>query len=157
LVLGALAVGLSSFLVPGATASPGTTVTGTFAEEAVEIVAYRLEDGNLIVDFTATVEFTGGFTGTGTSVGTQVVHPTGLLTVQAVILCTCTVDDAVGGVVLRFTATGTASSTFFPEAKDGQFEVSGTEGLANLHGHGTFQQSVLEGTYEADIHFDPSM
>src|SRR5215470_2369858 len=58
-VLGALAAGISSFLVPCATASPGTTVLGTYTE-TVDNFRLRQAGGNFIVDFTATVQFTGG-------------------------------------------------------------------------------------------------
>jgi hypothetical protein len=99
------------------------TVTGTYSE-TVDDVTVRHADWNVIVEFTATVQFIGGFTGRGTSVGTQIIHPTGALTIQAIVLCTCTVDgEVVGELVLRFTAIG-----LYPVAKDGQFVMSGTGG-----------------------------
>jgi hypothetical protein len=122
---------------------------GTYTETVDSFTLWQA-GGNFIVEFTATVQFTGGFAGRGTSVGTEIIHPTGELNVDAVIRCRCRVDGEVGELVLRFTATG-----LFPFAKDGQFAVSGTGGLANLHGQGTFRQSELDGTYEAYIHFDP--
>jgi hypothetical protein len=148
--LGALAAVTGGLFAPRAAASPGTIATGSYAE-SIDTFTVRQAGGNFIVDFSATVQFTGDFAGTGTSEGTQVIHSTGALNVHAVIICTCTVDGEVGVLVLRFNATG-----FFPlSAKEGQFEVSGTGGLANLHGHGTFRQNSLSGTYEAYIHFDP--
>jgi len=161
LALGALATGLSSFLVPAATASPGTTVTGTYTE-TVDDVTVRYAGENVIADFTATVrfidDFTGSFAGVGTSVGTEIIHPTGELTVLAVILCACQVTgevpDGKGELVLIFTATGLFNGAPEKSIKDGEFAVSGTGDLANLHGHGTFHQSNFGGTYKADIHFD---
>jgi hypothetical protein len=148
--LGALAAMPGSLLVPRAIASPGIIATGGYAEH-IDSFTVRQAGGNFLVDFVATVAFTGAFAGAGTSEGTQVIHPTGALHVHAVIICTCTVEGEVGELVLRFTAIG-----LFPlAAKDGQFEVSGTGGLAHLHGHGTFRQRGLGGTYEAYIHFDP--
>ena len=157
--LGALAVGLSGVLVPCATASQAKTVIGTYTETLdPNNVTIRQEGDNIIVYFTATVVFVGGFTGTGTSIGTEIIHPTGELTVLAVILCACQVTgevpDGKGELVLIFTATGLFNGAPEKSIKDGEFAVSGTGDLANLHGHGTFHQSNFGGTYKADIHFD---
>lgn len=154
LALGALATGLSSFLVPAATASPGETVAGTYTETVnVANVTVWYAGRNVIAEFTADVVLMGGFTGFGTSVGQQIFHPNGVLTVQAIVRCGCTVNDQIyhdSELVLSFTAIG----DYLEPTKDGQFEVSGTGNLAHLHGHGTFHQGVLAGMYEAVIRFD---
>jgi hypothetical protein len=134
-------------------------VTGTYTETLDNFTTRPEGETTIIVDFTATVVFEGGFSGTGTSVGTEIIHPpTGDLTVDGVILCACKVngvDEEGGELVLRFTATGLFRGLPQESSKDGEFTVSGTGVLANLHGHGTFQQRAFEGTYKVDIHFDP--
>jgi hypothetical protein len=127
-----------------------TSASGGFSE-GVPSFTTRSAGGNVIVDFTADVTFTGTFSGTATSIGTEVIHPTGMFTVQAVVTCACTVGGQSGQVIFRFEATGSFASF----QKQGQFVVRGIGALANLHGQGTMTQNGLGGTYSGSIHFAP--
>lgn len=130
--------------------SPLQTVTGTFAELSPSFTV-RQAGGNVFVDFTASVGFSGDITGTATSAGTEVIHPGGDFTVQAVVTCACSVAGRSGELVLLFTGTG----SFPAQQKQGQFTLRGSGGLAGIHGEGMFTQSALAGSYSADIHFGP--
>jgi hypothetical protein len=131
-------------------ASPIETITGSFTEQQPTI-AVRQAGTNLIVDFTAPVVFSGGIAGTAASTGTEIIRATGDFTVHAVVTCACTVDGRSGTVRLEFTGTG----SFVTQQKQGQFQISGSAGLDDLHGTGTFTQSELTGDYIAQIHFAP--
>jgi len=130
--------------------SPLQTVTGSFTELPPSFTT-RQAGGNVFVDFTAPVDFSGGITGTATSTGTEAIHPTGDFDVRAVVTCDCSVAGRSGELVLLFTGTG----SFPAQEKQGQFTVSGSGGLTGIHGEGTFTQSGLTGSYTAQIHFEP--
>jgi hypothetical protein len=130
--------------------SPLQTVTGSFTELPPSFTV-RQAGANIFVDFSAPVGFSGGITGTAASTGTETIHPTGDFTVRAVVTCTCSVAGRSGELALLFTGTG----SFPAQEKQGQFTVSGSGGLAGIHGEGTFTQSALAGSYVAEIHFEP--
>jgi hypothetical protein len=148
----AIVAGGALFSATTATAAGSSiqTVTGSFAELQPSFTA-RQAGGTTIVDFSAPVAFSGGIVGTATSTGTEIIAPTGDFTVQAVVTCSCSVAGRSGDLVLGFTGTG----SFLTQQKQGQFVVSGSGGLADLHGDGSFTQSGLTGTYVADVHFNP--
>jgi hypothetical protein len=145
-------VALGLFVASGTAgaASPLQTITGSFTEQQPSL-AIRQAGSNIIVDFTAPVVFTGGIAGTATSTGTEIVGATGDFTVHAVVTCACTVDGRPGTVQLVFNGTG----SLVTQQKQGQFQVSGSSGLDDLHGTGTFTQSGLTGDDVAQIHFAP--
>ena len=58
----------------GASASPPTAASGTFTYTSSTFNSVRPAGGNLIVDLSATVSYTGTFSGTSTVVGTLILH-----------------------------------------------------------------------------------
>jgi len=132
-----------------AAGSPVQEVTGSFLEGQPSFTVRHVGKA-AVVDFTAPVDFSGGIAGAATSTGREIIAPTGDFTVQAVVTCSCSVAGRTGTLVLRFTGTG----SFLTQQKQGEFAVSGSGGLAGIHGHGAFMQSALTGDYEAHILFD---
>jgi hypothetical protein len=72
-VLAAVALGAA----PGAATSPPTEVSGTFTTTSATFNNMRTVGGNTIIDLSATVAYTGTFTGTSTVNGILIFHSDG--------------------------------------------------------------------------------
>jgi hypothetical protein len=135
-------------------AGPPLTGCGTFAATESTTPVVRSADGNTILTARETDVLTGLLSGTVVADQRIVFHPTGTITGGAVETFTGSVAGHAGAMVFRAVVTGDATSGAF----QGQFTVlSGTGGLANLHGHGTFTGSFVtgSGTYCAQVVFAP--
>jgi hypothetical protein len=138
--------------IHSAFASTPAVETGAFSYTSLTITSSRMADGNFFFTGIFTGPFTGALTGPVTQTITEVDHPTGRSNFSGMITCTCTVAGTAGTLIMRYEGTGTGPWVF-----GGQFVIiSGTGGLAQLHGSGTFQSTVpLSGTYSISLHFDP--
>jgi len=158
LLLIPLAVVLAVAGVTGAAAaSPPTSASGTFTYTSSTFNSVRQAGGNTIIDLSATVSYTGTFSGTSTVQGTLIFHPDGTANFHDVETFTGTVSGVPGTVTFNLAGTGSMA----PPA--GSFQgtdviVSGTGGLANLRGVlsevGTVPAALPGplGTYTGQIH-----
>jgi hypothetical protein len=92
----------------------------------------------------------GDVMGSYTSQFTSIVHPDNTANFSGTSTCTCTVAGKSGTLMWSFTGTSTADESF--QGQD--FDIHGTENLANLHGQGTFQGQGTHATYSSELHFD---
>jgi hypothetical protein len=116
--------------VTGAAASPPISVSGSFTYTSSTFNSIRSAGGNTIIDLSATVSYTGTFTGTSTLQGTLILHPNGTANFHDVETFTGTVNGVPGTVMLNL--NGRNDSTGAVQATD--TIVSATGELAGLHG-----------------------
>jgi len=125
-----LAALLAGVGVTGAAASAPTSASGTFTYTSAAFNSIRAADGNLIVDLSATVSYTGTFSGTSTVQGTLIIHADGSANFHDVETFTGTVNGVPGTVT--FNLTGSNDSALNVHATE--TIVSATGDLAGLHG-----------------------
>jgi Protein of unknown function (DUF3224) len=116
-------------------ASTPTPVAGTFFFVAMPVPSdFRMAGGNAFVtlSFPAGV-VTGDITGNFTEQLRVVTHADGSQNVHGIAICTCTVAGRSGTLVFDNIA-GTTNPSGVGEA---HFVLSGSGGLADLHGQGT--------------------
>lgn len=137
-------------LVFTAYATKPAPASGDFELVDSTITGIKNADGNTIITLNATFNLTGTFNGIFVEDVKQIIKPTGKGTIHGQGTFYGTVNGASGSMVFRVDGTIDGS------AAQGHFVIlSGTDGLANLHGQGTFEQVGTTGTYSAQIHFDP--
>ncbi len=146
---------------PGAAASPPTEASGTFTTTSATFNNVREVGGNTIIDLTATVSYTGTFTGTSIVQGTLIFHSDGAgpqfppwrANFHDVETFTGTVNGVPGTVT--FTLDGSSDPTGAYKATD--TIVSATGDLAGLQGVlsqvGTVGPNGPLGTYTGQIQF----
>ena len=157
-VLAAVALGAA----PGAVASPPIEASGTFTYVASTFNSMRTVGGNTIIDLSATVSYTGTFTGTSTVHGTLMFHSDGTgaqfppwrANFHEVEIFTGTVNGVSGTVT--FDLRGSNDPTGALKATD--VIVSASGGLAGLHGVLSLVGTVPApsgpvGTYTGQIEF----
>ena len=152
-----LAAGAALVVAQPASASTPIAATGTFFFVAAPVPSdFRTADGNAFVTlfFPAGV-LTGDITGTFTEQLQFVTHPDGSQNVHGNATCTCAVAGRTGVLVFDNIA-GTTNPSGVSNA---HFVLSGSGGLADLHGQGTAivtptPQGPL-GVYTAQYSFDP--
>jgi hypothetical protein len=130
LPLVAIAALLAAVAASAATASPPISASGTFTYTSSTFNSIRPEGGNLIVDLSATVSYTGTLTGTSTLHGTLILHANGTANFQDVETFTGTVNAVPGTVTFRL--QGGTHPTGVITATDVVVSASGE--LAGLHG-----------------------
>lgn len=152
-----LATGAAVVAVQPAAASTPIPVAGTFFFIAAPVTSdFRTADGNAFVTlfFPAGV-VTGDITGSFSEQLHVVTHADGSQNVQGNATCTCAVGGRTGTLVFDNIA-GTANASGVSEAN---FVLSGSGGLAGLHGQGTAIVSPTPrgplGVYTAQYSFDP--
>ncbi len=137
----------------GASASPPTAASGTFTYTSSTFNSVRPAGGNLIVDLSATVSYTGTFSGTSTVVGTLILHADGSANFHDVEIFTGTVNGVSGTVT--FDLTGRNGPSLDISATD--TIISATGDLAGLHGVlsevATLGANGPVGTYSGQIQF----
>jgi Protein of unknown function (DUF3224) len=147
-----LAAGAALVAVQPAAASTPISVTGTFFFVAAPVTSdSRTADGNAFVtlSFPAGV-VTGDIAGTFSERLNVVAHPDGSQNIHGNAICTCTVAGRTGTLVFD-NITGTTNTSGVAEA---HFVLSGSGGLAGLHGQGTAIVSpTLFGVYTAQYSF----
>ncbi len=158
LTLLTLALALVSLMfgagTPAAQAAPPTAASGSFAPLGDPTnVALQFAGPNIIVTWTRTNVLSGTFSGTVVSEQRTVVRADGSFTGTEVSTFTGTVDGVAGTDTSVGVFAGDNATSFH-----GHFViVSGTGGLANLHGQGTTEgsSSTGAGTYSGQILFSP--
>jgi hypothetical protein len=151
-----LAVGATLIAVQPAAASTPVPVAGTFFFMAPPLLSdFRMAGGNAFVtlSFSAGV-VTGDITGNFTEQLHVVTHPDGSGSVHGNATCTCAVGGRTGTLVFDNIA-GTTNPSGVSEA---HFVLSGSSGLAGLHGQGTAIVSPTQqgpfGVYTAQSSFE---
>jgi hypothetical protein len=155
-VLGAVALAVSA----GAATSPPTLASGTYTTTSATFNSMREVGGNTIIDLTATISYTGTFTGTSTVNGILIFHSGGTgaqfppwrANFHDVETFTGTVNGVPGTVT--FNTNGSNDPT---AALKATLTIVGATGeLAGLHGVlnqiGTVGPGGPEGTYSGQIH-----
>jgi hypothetical protein len=139
--------------VTGATASPPTSGSGTMTTTAATLANPRTDGGNTTYDVTATVEYTGTFTGTSLVRGTLTFHANGSANAKDVETFTGTVNGTPGTVTFHLVAGNDPDGTY--EGTD--VVISATGGLAGLHSRmtqlGTIGANGPVGTYTSQLQF----
>ena len=140
---GVLVVLLAVAAGPTVAAAQTISASGTFTQNSFVPSSFRTVGGVTMFDFVEHDSLKGTLVGTTVINGTCVVQTSGDSVCQAVETFTGSVGDASGTLTFRdvvfVSAAGAASGTFTI--------VSGTGGLATLHGHGSFQGVGGTGTY----------
>src|SRR5919197_5653617 len=116
---------------PGAVASPPATASGSFTYTSSTFNSIQMAGGNTIIDLSATVSYTGTFSGTSTVEGTLILHANGSANFHDVETFTGTVNGVSGTVTFDLTGRNGPGFTDF-QATDTIISASG--GLAGLHG-----------------------
>ena len=159
LLLLALVAVFAAAGVTGAAASPPISVSGTYTTTSATFNSMRSVGGNTIIDLTATISYTGTFTGTSTvngilifhSGGTGVQFPPWRANFHDVETFTGTVNGVPGTVT--FNTNGSNDPTAALKAT--LTIVSATGELAGLHGVlnqiGTVGPGGPVGTYTGQI------
>jgi hypothetical protein len=131
LALTPVAVLLGIVCVTAAVASPPTTANGTFTYLASTFNGVRVEGGNTIIDdLSATVSYTGTFSGTSTLHGKLNLHADGSANFHDIETFTGTVAGVPGSVTFRL--AGSSDRNGVVKATD--TVLSATGALADLHG-----------------------
>jgi hypothetical protein len=143
-----LAAGAALVAVQPAAASTPIPVTGTFFFVAAPVTSdFRVADGNVFFTLAFPAGMvTGDITGNFTEKLNVVTHSDGTQNIHGNAICTCTVARRTGTLVFD-NITGTTNTSGVAKA---HFVLSGSGGLAGLHGHGTAIVSpTLIGVYTA--------
>jgi Protein of unknown function (DUF3224) len=153
LLLVTLAALLAAVAASGAAASPPISASGTFTYQSSTFNSIRYDGGNTIIDLSATVVYTGTFSGTSTLHGTLIFHPNGTANFHDIETFTGTVNGVPGTVT--FNLNGSADAALVVTATDVILDASGD--LAGLHGVPSESAVVLDplvgpvGTYSGQI------
>src|SRR5439155_19267478 len=110
--------------------TPSISASGTFTYTSSSFNSIRLAGGNTIIDLSATVSYTGTFSGTSTVEGILIFHADGSANFHDVETFTGTVNGVAGTVT--FNLTGRNGPSLDIQATD--TIVSATGYLAGRHG-----------------------
>ena len=150
----ALAILLSTLLLPIVQATPSTTVGGDWKYGYTGFERIKSADGNQIVSVTEHGDWTGDFVGASEMVVSGVIHSKGFITFEGVINFDGSVLDKDGTLIIRYTGVVTSAGEIIS-----QWVIqSGTGDLANLRGQGSFSGVGEPGDlfqYSGKIHFEP--
>jgi hypothetical protein len=116
---------------PGAVASPPSAASGTFTYTSSTFNSVQTAGGNTIIDLSATVSYTGTFSGTSTLHGILIFHADGSANAHDFETFTGTVNGVPGTVTFHLTVWNGPGFTDF-HATDTIIDASGD--LAGLHG-----------------------
>jgi len=171
----------SSFLAL-ASATPSTTITGSWSGSNQKYNSIRIEGGNIFIemenDGTYAAGSTGSITGNFHQSFTAVVHFKDPKLIQTLdptkpylnppayfnwmdmdrVFESATVLGQTGGMTMRLQAKGYGNSATLAWDLEGTWVIiSGTGDLSGLHGQGTWwHTSGIPGLqYEGQVHFDP--
>ena len=133
-------------------AGPPIDASGAYVRTSFAQSNIRIMGEVTMFDFTETQALTGAISGTTVLQGSCAVPPTLQAVCQAISTFTGTVDGHSGtaefrDIVFIDLTTGTLHGSFTI--------ISGTDDLATLHGHGTFQAVRGSGSYAAQLVFGP--
>ena len=144
-------------LAPAAHATTVTPSSGTFTTTVTSLVPILSADGNSAFDLAGTIVVTGTFSGSGPIAFAVLVRASGQDNFLGQFTCSCTVAGHSGSIVIGFTATGVFG---VGNSLGGHYTIlSGTGGLANLHGQGPFSGTQtptgFQGVYSGQTAFIP--
>ena len=147
---------LAAVAAGGASASPPVAASGTFTYTSSTFNSIREAGGNVIIDLSATVSYTGTLTGTSTLHGRLILHANGSANFHDVETFTGTVNGVSGTVTFDLTGRNGPGFTNF-HATDTIISASG--GLAGLHGVLNWEGVTLGpdgpvGTYSGELVID---
>jgi len=125
-----LVVSAIGFSAGGAPASPPATVSGSYVYTDSSFESFRSAGGNAIIELSATVEYTGTFTGTSTVHGKLIARADGSANFQDVEVFTGTVNGVPGTVTLNIAGSNDSALNLRATSTI----VSATGGLVGLHG-----------------------
>jgi hypothetical protein len=135
-------------------ASPPIVASGTWHITGFQLLDVRVADGNTIIDALVYMDNHGDFEGPSVLVNHVVYHPNGSATNHGTSTFTGTFKGIAGTVVFQV-----AGHTTEGVMKGTSTVLSGTGGLANLHGvrthENTIPYNVYFGVYSGRFHFDP--
>lgn len=141
----ALPLALFAFARPAAAAGPPISASGSYQQVSFVPSNFRTADGVTFFDFTENDRLSGTFSGTSVIEGSCMRRASGQTLCQALETFTGTVagqgssgDTVTFRDVVRIDSTGAVHGSFTV--------VSGTGGLANVRGHGTFE-GTANGSY----------
>jgi hypothetical protein len=152
-LIGSLSVvcALAGLAVPAA-ASPPATATGTFTSQELSFDVVRDLNNVLFFHEVDSIGYTGGLVGVATDTYTaRGVFGNDTGGAHGTEVCdSCTIGGRTGGYTAVFNFTG-----FGSEFAGTETFISGTGGLAGLHGGGSFQGDGTVNTYSYSYHFEP--
>jgi len=134
-------------------ASPPKPISGTVTYVSSTFNSIRVEGGNTIIDLSATVSYSGSFTGTSHLHGTLIIHRDGSANAHDVEVFTGAVNGVLGTVTLNLDLSSDPARVV--TGKDVITGASG--GLTGLRGVLTINAQVFEplvgpvGTYGGQI------
>ena len=129
-----IAVLLSMFLIPVVYATPPEPVVGKWIYTPSKTLT-KTADGNTFYDGTETSIWTGNFAGTSTDSYEVIFHPEGFVTCQGQINFNGNVNGESSTMVILFVGKKSLDTMLW----SGKWVIlSGTCGLAKLHGEGTW-------------------
>ena len=131
LLLVAVVVLLAAVTASGASASPPISASGTLTYQSATFNSIRSAGGNTIIDLSATVAYTGTFSGTSTLHGTLILHPNGTANFHDVETFTGTVNGVPGTVTFNLLGKGNIVTGTYEGT---QVIIGATGALAGLHG-----------------------
>ena len=126
----ALATTFALLIPTGASAAAADAASGTLTYTSSSFNSVRFAGGNTILELTATVEYTGTFSGTSILHGTLTFHPNGRANFHDIETFTGTVNGASGTVT--FTLNGSSDPELNVKAVATIIDASGE--LAGLRG-----------------------
>jgi hypothetical protein len=144
-------------LVAAVPASASTQpAMGTFTEGPENITEERTADGNLIIELTRAVVFTGTYTGAGEATQRIVIHKDGSANAQMFVTFTGLACGQPAELVFLVVAQVTFDLEFMGEIT-GTYTVvdSGQTDSRTLRGHGEFDGLAgIGGIYQGEAHCD---
>ena len=155
--LGVILAAVGILVLPAAPALAATEpAVGTFSEGPETITDEREADGNLIIELTRAVVFTGTYTGAGQADQRIVIHKDG--SAQAHMTITFTGAACGQPAALVFLVEGQVQfDQEFTGPISGTYTVidAGQTDSRTLRGHGEFEgMAGIGGVYEGDAHCD---
>jgi hypothetical protein len=149
LLLTTAVLAFSAMLPAGASAST-QPAAGTFTEGPETITDERFADGNLILELTREVVFTGAYTGGGEAKERIVIHKDGSTNVHIVVSFTGLACGVPATLEFLIVGQGQLDENFETGTIAGSYSIL-RNGFA--HGNGTFEgQAGVGGTYEGQAH-----
>jgi hypothetical protein len=144
---------LAAVAASGASASPPVAASGTFTYTSSTFNSIREAGGNVIIDLSATVSYTGTLTGTSTLHGILIFHADGSANAHDVETFTGTVNGVPGTVTFDLTVRNGPGFTNFRATET---IISASGGLAGLHGVLNWEDVTLGaegpvGTYSGQL------
>jgi hypothetical protein len=142
---------LAASLTLAASASASTQpASGTFTQGPETLTDERQADGNIIVELTREVVFTGTYTGVGEAEERIVIHKDGSTNVEGTILFTGLACGVPTTLVFHLTGQGQLNPDLETGTIGGSYTVL-RDGIG--HGNGTFEgMAGVGGAYNGQAH-----